>query len=232
MKSYEIWIDDWMRILFGNVPTLFFVEIILRVLFVFLLLVFSMRMMGKRMASQLSRNEMVAMSSLAAAIGIPIQAPDRGLLPALIVAIIVIFGQRMIAKLATKSERFERKSQGDLGVLVADGTMNIKEMASTRISRERLFAQLRSEGIKHLGQVSRLYFEANGTFTLINSKNPKPGLSVLPEEDEEFVKKHVKYVNDKNVCLHCGNDSGLNESDRCPKCGHGEFMHPVNPDSV
>jgi len=174
MKSYEIVMDDWMKILIGNVPIHFFLEVVFRVLFVFLLLIFSMRLMGKRMASQLSRNEMVAMSSLAAAIGIPIQAPDRGLLPALIVAIIVILGQRWIARIAAWNEQFEEVSQGDIGVLVYDGVLNIKEMKITRISRERLFAQLRSEGIKHLGQVQRFYFEANGTLpsSTMNRQSP------------------------------------------------------------
>ncbi|PWV56214.1 DUF421 domain-containing protein [Chitinophaga sp. S165] len=228
MKSYEILVDDWMRIFMGNVPVVFFMEVIFRVLFVFLLLIISMRIMGKRMASQLSRNEMVAMSSLAAAIGIPIQAPDRGLLPAFIVAVIVILGQRWIARIATTSERFERISQGDIGVLVFDGTMNLREMLTTRISRERLFSQLRSEGIKHLGQVSRFYFEANGTFTLINSTEPKPGLSIMPEEDEEMV-KGLHYEHDQRVCYHCGNDTGIAAPDKCPKCDHDRFTHPVNP---
>jgi len=231
MKSYEILIDDWMRILIGNVPIHFFLEVVFRVLFVFLLLIFSMRLMGKRMASQLSRNEMVAMSSLAAAIGIPIQAPDRGLLPALIVAIIVILGQRWIARIAAGSEQFEEVSQGDIGVLVYDGVLNIKEMKITRISRERLFAQLRSEGIKHLGQVQRFYFEANGSFTIINNEQAKPGLSVLPKEDEELI-NHLHYENDQYVCFHCGCDAGNKPSDECPDCGHKEFVHPVNPDSV
>lgn len=226
MKENEIFIDDWMRILIGNVPVIFFIEVIFRVLFVFLLLLFSMRMMGKRMSSQLSRNEMAAMSSLAAAIGIPIQSPDRGLLPAVIVAMIVILGQRIIAAFVTKSERFEEKSQGDIGVLIHEGTMNIKAMVSSRISRERLFAQLRKEGVKHLGQVGRFYFEADGTFTLINKTAPKPGLSVLPEEDEKFINRlHINA--DGQVCYNCGNDE-IKASDSCPKCGQHKFVHPVS----
>jgi uncharacterized membrane protein YcaP (DUF421 family) len=184
--------------------------------------------MGKRMASQLSRNEMVAMSSLAAAIGIPIQAPDRGLLPAFIVAVIVILGQRLVAVIATRKERFEKISQGDIGVLVADGILNIPEMITTRISRERLFAQLRSEGIKHLGQVSRFYFEANGMFTLVSSSEPRPGLSVLPDEDKEIIVE-LHYDEDQYVCFHCGNDTGGQMPDKCPNCGHEHFVHPVHP---
>jgi uncharacterized membrane protein YcaP (DUF421 family) len=227
MQSYEILIDDWMRILIGSVPIHFFLEVVFRVLFVFLLLIFSMRLMGKRMSSQLSRNELVAMSSLAAAIGIPIQAPDRGLLPALIVAIVVILGQRFIARIATTNEIFEKKSQGTITILIADGRMNLPEMKSTRISRERLFAQLRSEGIQQLGEVNRFYFEPNGTFTLVNNEKPKPGLSVLPKEDKDLVRK-LHYKADQYVCFHCGNESTVNTSD-CSECGHRDFVHPVNP---
>lgn len=231
MKGDEIFIDDWIRIFIGNVPVLFFVEVIFRVLFVFLLIIFSMRLMGKRMASQLSRNEMVAMSSLAAAIGIPIQSPDKGLLPAFIVAMIVILGQRLVAGLATRSERFEKQSQGDYSTLIAEGTIQLHELKSTRISRERLFAQLRKEGVKHLGEVGRFYFEANGTFTLIKRTTPKPGLSILPEKDEDFVKR-LHYVHSKNICYHCGNETGIQQSSTCPKCGHHDFVHPVDPEDI
>lgn len=91
MKSSEAELWDWMRILFGaEVPPVFLVEVLIRIIIIYLLLIGSMRIMGKRMSSMISRNEMIAMISLAAAIGIPIQDPARGLLPAFIIAGIVI----------------------------------------------------------------------------------------------------------------------------------------------
>ncbi len=71
MKPEEIHLADWGRILVGDVPGLFFLELILRAAFFYVLLLVCMRLLGKRMSSQMSRNEMATLVALAASIGIP-----------------------------------------------------------------------------------------------------------------------------------------------------------------
>ncbi|QJW89539.1 hypothetical protein HNV11_09185 [Spirosoma taeanense] len=75
MKPEEIHLNDWVRILIGEVPGTYFIEIVIRIAFVYLLLSVSMRLMGKRMAAQMNRNELAAQVSLAAAIGMPVWRP-------------------------------------------------------------------------------------------------------------------------------------------------------------
>src|SRR5579872_433246 len=128
MQAWEIHWNDWARIFFGNVPPDFFIEVLIRVVFIYLLVIFCIRLMGKRMASQLSRNELVAIASLAASIGIPIQTPDRGLLPALLVALIVVAAQRVVAGRLSYNELFERRTQGSISVLADDCCLDVKEM--------------------------------------------------------------------------------------------------------
>lgn len=55
----ELW--DWMRIFMGGVPPIYLIEVVIRVFVIYLLLVVSMRIMGKRMSALISRNEMIAM---------------------------------------------------------------------------------------------------------------------------------------------------------------------------
>ena len=97
MKPEDIKLTDWMRIVMGEVPWDFLLEEVLRLAFLYALILFSMRLMGKRMAGQLSRNEMAALVALAATVGIPMQVPDRGMLPALVVALVIIGVQRWVA---------------------------------------------------------------------------------------------------------------------------------------
>jgi uncharacterized membrane protein YcaP (DUF421 family) len=97
MKASDAELWDWMRILMGGVPAVFLIEVLIRIIIIYLLLVVSMRLMGKRMSAIISRNEMIAMISLAAAIGIPIQDPSKGMVPPLIIAAVVIGIQRIIS---------------------------------------------------------------------------------------------------------------------------------------
>jgi uncharacterized membrane protein YcaP (DUF421 family) len=224
MQPWEIHLKDWSRIFIGNVPPAFFIELIIRVLFVYLLIIFCIRMMGKRMASQLSRNELVAISSLAASIGIPIQSPERGLVPAVIVALIVVVAQRFVSGKATADERFEKLSQGHLSILVTDCYIQPRTLKKVRISRSEVLARLRSMKVMHLGQVKRLYFEAEGDFTLIRNEDGRPGLSVLPEEDTDLLKEQT-YRHDFLVCGHCGKEK--KEKQVCDNCGSRSFVPAV-----
>jgi uncharacterized membrane protein YcaP (DUF421 family) len=224
MKKEEIHLTDWMRILLGEVPASFYIELVIRALAVYLLLMISMRLMGKRMSSQLSRNELAALVSLAAAIGVPMLAPDRGLLPAIVIAMVVVSFQRLIALWLVKSQSFEKFSQGNVSMLVKDSVIDIKVLESVRLSKERLCAQLRSESILNLGKVKRFYMEANGTFSLVENEKPAPGLSIIPNEDPDMENDH-KPVNGVFACSVCGKTVNFTNKPTvsCPNCGRNTW---------
>ena len=228
MQSQDIHINDWMRILIGEVPLSFFIELVIRAFIVYLILMISMRAMGKRMSSQLGRNELAALVSLAAAVGIPMMAPDRGVLPAVVIAFVLIATERIIAKQSCKSERFENYSQGRVSTLVSDGVINIKELNKSRLSHERVLAQLRSQGLLQLGSVSRFYMEANGSFTLVRNPKPVPGLSVLPPWDDPL-RDCFEERSGQQICVQCGFPQKKNGHGygKCPNCGKEKWVTAV-----
>lgn len=225
MKANDIHLDDWARILVGNVPGSFYIEVLIRLLFIYLLLITSMRLMGNRMASTLGRNELAAMVVMAAGIGVPIQAPERGLIPAVIIAAIVVLTQRAISARAFKHPLFEKQSQGNISTLIVDGVMDVRAMEKARISRERLMAELRSNGIRQLGTVKRLYLEAGGDFSLSKTENGIPGLSCIPGWDKELIDEQKKSLNVK-VCEHCGKQK-QQETGACSNCGKNIWVDAV-----
>jgi uncharacterized membrane protein YcaP (DUF421 family) len=226
MKPEEFKMWDWQRIFIGEVPGAFLIETVLRVTILYIILIVSMRLLGKRMSSQLSRNELAAMVSLAAAIGVPILAPDRGLIPAIIIAIIVVSISKGVSYLTATNPKVEPVTQGRLDTLVSDSTINIKAMTKTRIPKERILAELRTASIKHLGEVERLYMEANGSFTIIKKDKPEPGLPVIPYVDPEFLQE-LKPAG-KHVCHFCGKRKESNQPDEaCSNCNNTEWTQAV-----
>jgi uncharacterized membrane protein YcaP (DUF421 family) len=205
-------------------PAPFFIEIVGRAVFVFVLIIFCMRLMGKRMAAHLNRNELVALSSLAAAIGIPLQAPDRGLLPAFVVAMAVVGSQRLIAAIAARNGGFENLTQGHMTMLLKDGYLLEGGLREARISRDRLLAELRSKGFKHTGQVSRIYFEASGALTIIGASPEQPGLSILPMEDPSYHSR--QHYLQQEVCAYCGKQRE-EEALECSNCKRHHFTPAV-----
>jgi uncharacterized membrane protein YcaP (DUF421 family) len=227
MKPDEIKIDDIGRILIGNIPPAFFIELVFRAFFIYLLLFISMRAMGQRMAAQLDKTELTAMVSLAAAIGIPIQSPDRGLLPAIVIAIIVIFVGKLAIRLSIRNKKWEEVAQDKLSMMIMDGVLDLTNMRKIGITREILFAKLRSEGVMHLGSVQRFYLEMTGEFSLLKSERPRPGLCVLPEWDKDFIRE-LKISDSTLVCKKCGNSiQGEHKNVKCKHCGNKEWIPAV-----
>src|SRR3712207_6549704 len=123
MKPEEIKLNDWARILFGEVPPEFYIELVIRAALVYLLLMLCMRLLGKRMSTQMSRLELAAMVSLASAIGVPMLDPGRGILPAYIFGFVIVVITRLIARKSVKDQHFEQVTQDDVDLLVEDSVM-------------------------------------------------------------------------------------------------------------
>lgn len=227
MKPEEIKLGDWMRMWMGEVPPGFLLEVVVRIIIMFLLLIVAMRLLGLRMAAQLNRIEMLALFSLAAAIGVPLQVPDKGLLPAVVIAVVVVATGRIITYWEQRNQRFEKLISDDYAILVKDGIVQMKALKQTRLTVDRLTAALRNKGIRQLGQVKRFYFEAKGAFSLIEAAHPLPGLSVLPAFDDDFNKEQT--ATQKRVCCTCGayKKTDRDDLEQCPNCKGNEWRQAV-----
>jgi uncharacterized membrane protein YcaP (DUF421 family) len=103
----------------------------------------------------------------------------------------------------------------------------MKSLKTSRMTMERLFAELRRKGIRHLDEVKRFYFEANGDFTLIPAESPRPGLSILPDFDQEFINEQRQ--SDEVVCCVCGNNVIPEDlmSKQCANCNGHDFQAAI-----
>ena len=184
-------------------PWSFLVEVLIRAGILYVVLLFSIRLMGKRVAAQLSLSELAIIVTLGAAVGVPLQIATQGLLPAFLVLTIAVAFQKGLAFLSFKKRVAEVVTQGDITILCVDGRLLIDAMRRNTLSRERLFSALRASGIQHLGEVCRAYMESNGAFTVIRAPRPRPGLTLFPERDSELIKKVA--VPEHFACCVCGN---------------------------
>ncbi len=211
----------------GDVPWSFLLESVVRLVAMYLVLLTSLRLLGKRMAGQFSRTELAALVSLAAAVGIPLLSPDRGILDSLVIAAVVVLIQRLVVHWAARRPRVEQDLQGSLTTVVKDGVLQLGNMEWAVLSQERLFAQLRGSSLEQLGQVRRLYMEANGKFSLVKEEKPAPGLSLIPGWDKGF--RQVQPVAAGTfACLKCGQTLAAPQAPPtpCPPC-HAQQWEPA-----
>ncbi len=229
MKKEEIFLGDWQRILIGNAPWEFMLEVFLRTLVIYLILLVVLRFLGKRMSAQLTIMEMAVMITLGAIISVPMQLPDRGLLPSIVVLLCTLLFQRGLGLLSFKYKNIELKTQGKMALLVADGCLMLDQMEKEKTSREQVFAQLRCKNVQQLGQVKRLYLEACGYFSLYKNENPSPGLSILPMQDQSLLKAQPSR-NGHYACQNCGKveKSESKPSFSCHRCGSSTWIKALD----
>ena len=129
---------DWQRILFGDTPGIFSWEVVVRTVVIYLLFLVVMRLLGKRMSAQLTITELAVMIMLGGIVSVPMQIPNRGLLPAIVVLLCVLFYQRALSWLSLKKRKVELVVQGDVTILVKDGVLQINNMRNDSISTRYL----------------------------------------------------------------------------------------------
>src|SRR5437660_8135904 len=134
---------DLHRIFIGQSPGWFMLEVIVRIVLIYAVLLVAMRMMGKRVAAQMSVSELAVIVTLGAAVGVPMQVPDRGMLPAILILGVAVLFQRGLSLWGFRSRKVELLAQGDVSVLVQDGRIFLDAMRTAVFSRERLFSLLR-----------------------------------------------------------------------------------------
>ena len=224
MKPEEFVLFDLHRLAMGQVPPHYLLEILVRITFLYVVLVVAMRIMGRRVASGLTRNELLAVAALAGAIGPAVQSPERGLLPPVLIAILVVTLQRLLARLTRKSGRVETLLQGSVATLVSDGRMHVDVARKNGISRDLLLAQVRVCGAEQLGEVERLYLEEDGSFTVLRNKKARPGLSVVPSWDHDLLEEQNQSA--EQACTSCG--ATFPDTARpCTYCGAHDFVRAV-----
>lgn len=228
MKKEEVQAWDWDRILFGQTPAVFLVEVFVRTLFIYLLLLVILRLLGKRMDGQLTLTEMAVMVTFGAIVAVPMQLPEKGLLSGIIALVYALLFQRGLNWLTVKNKTLEDITQGTLSILVKNGLIQLDEMQKAGISKQHLFTALRGKKIYNLGKVKRLYFEACGMINPYLEDTDKPGLPILPSDELNLVKEHTHVDNSNFACKNCGDvtPSGTRNAP-CSNCGKTEWVEAI-----
>jgi uncharacterized membrane protein YcaP (DUF421 family) len=215
MTDFQL--SDWHRILFGGGAWPILVEVLIRTVLTFFLLIGAMRLLGRRVAAQFTLFEIAVVVTLAAAVGVPLQATNRGMLPPLIIVVVVILLQRAVMHFGVRHRRIETAIATDVSVLIRDGRISLDTMRAAALGQDQVFALLRIAGLQHLGQVSRAYMEPSGKLTIVRAGARRPGLSVLP--DFERALRDEAQSPGCYACSECGHTTDAQTAPRAP-CAH------------
>ena len=211
---------DWHRMLFSaEAPPLFLLEVALRCVVTYLMLLGALRVTGRRGVRQLSIFEMSILLSLGSAAGDTMLYDNTSVLSAAVVFIMVSILYVLFGRLTAKFPRFSDWLEGKPVLLVEDGRLCLANFAKLDLTRKELFGELRQQQVEHLGQVRRAYIEDTGGFSVFFYLNEdvRPGLPIFPERENEGQRAEAAGL---YACAACGHTQHLaaGAGAACPVC--------------
>ncbi len=200
------------------------VEVLIRTILIYLILLLVVRLMGKRMSGQITLTEMAVMITLGAIVSPVMQLPDRGILFGVIALGCALIFQRQINLWGFLSPKVEEITQGEITLVVKDGKLIVEELEKTALTRQQLYAMLREKKIYNLAEVDRAYLEACGILSVYTTHETKPGLPIYPEFDKQVQATQKDVEGDDKACCGCGNVQRVADgSIECNNCGASEW---------
>ena len=179
-------------------------SILIRTLMIYVLLSFSLRIMGKRQLGELDVGELVSTLLISEIASIPIDDPDIPLLNAIIPILFILTMEIILSTIKNKSEKLKLTLEGKPTYIIYKGRLLQTALKENRISINELLSELRSQSIGDIKDVYYAAVEQNGVLSVI--KTDQSGMAhaiiidgTLMEDvlraqgyDERWVKKQLK----------------------------------------
>lgn len=156
-----------------------FVIIILKTFFIYLLVAFIFRIMGKREVGQLGTFDLVVFILIAELVAISIENKEDFFFNLVPVIILVIL-QILISRISLKNIKFRRFIDGKPVVIIKKGVVNFKNMVDQRYTLDDLLLQLREKDIRSIDEVEYAILEINGKLSVFKKDDTDKKVYPMP----------------------------------------------------
>ena len=214
---------DLQRMLLGDEPPLFLLEIAFRSIVIYAYTLFLLRWIGGRSIGQLSLVEFLLVIALGSAVGDAMFYPEVPLVHCLVVITVVVLLDKALAFIVARHAGLEDVIEGKSVEIVKDGRIFWRQLRAKDLGYDELFEQLRLRDVEQLGQVRGAYFETNGLLSVFKAdkKSERPGLAIVPPWDvTEPARYEAGEAGEKGefACPRCGYVVAVKQQQKLPAC--------------
>lgn len=160
---------------------------IFRCLTVYAVLIFSVRIMGKREIGQLQPADLVITILISNIASLPVEQPDISLLKSVAVIIFLSLIEILMSLITMKLSKFRHVIQGNSLLIIKDGKINQKILKRMRLTVDDLVEGLRLKDVFDISEVEYAYVETNGQLSvkLKDEKSPPKAeqLKIVTEDN-------------------------------------------------
>lgn len=163
--------------------------IFVRTMIIFLALLLTLRLLGKRQLGQLELSEFILAAVVADLAALPLQDLGIPLINGLLPIALLFCCELLISGAAMKSPRLRCALYGRPSLLIVKGKLRQKELVKDRLAPEELMQELRRQGVTDISQVQYAVLENSGQLSLIlfpEHRSATAGQLGLKAEEEGY----------------------------------------------
>lgn len=209
--------------------SVFLIEIAIRTVIMFVLILTILRLSGRRGVRQLTLFEVAIIISLGSAAGDPMFQKDLPIVYSVIVFACVMIVYKAVTWLASRSKLVTHLMEGKALTIIKEGMFDLKHDKDNDFSKMEFFSELRNLNVEHLGQVKEGVLEVDGTLSLLfyEDDDVKYGLPLFPSSYKEI---DVNVTQGPYACMYCGNvvKHSYRNFPQCGRCGKQEWAKAMN----
>lgn len=147
---------------------------LLRTILLYVVVIISIRLMGKRQISELQPSELVVTLLISDIASIPMQNTAQPLLSGFLPIIILVSCELIVSTVMVKNTKFRRFVCGKPVVVINDGKIQQYEMKRLRMTTEDLIEQLRQLDIFNISEIAFAIIETNGRMSVLKKPDTQP----------------------------------------------------------
>lgn len=140
---------------------------IIRTVILYVFVVFSVRVMGKRQISDMQPSELVITLIISEIAAIPMQNTSQPLISGFIPVLVLVALEIIASVIMMKSGKFRKLLCGSPIIVIRDGKILQNEMRRLRLTTEDLCVQLRQQNVFSIEDVQYCIVETNGKVSVL-----------------------------------------------------------------
>jgi len=165
------------------------VEIILRTVVIYLVVLIGVRLSGKREVGQMTPFDLVLLLLISNSVQNAMTGPDTSVVGGIAAAVTLLLLNYVIAGLSGTNRRFRKVIEGEPTLLIHDGQIITPHMTKERVSMDELERALREHGINSYHDVALGVLEVDGSISCLKYDELNPSARNHPVR-RKYLQKH------------------------------------------
>ncbi|WP_301108346.1 DUF421 domain-containing protein [Sporosarcina sp.] len=164
----------------------------IRTIFLYIFLLITLRLMGKREVGEMGVIDIVVFIIMAEVAAMIVESPKKPIIEGVLPILLLLAIQYISSLISLKNKKFRDLVDGDPSLIIKNGQIQELEMRKQRYNLDDLFQQLRENQVGSIHNVTFAYLEPSGNLSVFTKDGDLPIVGLIL--DGEIQPEHLKLI--------------------------------------